>query len=146
MGRVMPAGPVFQAGTLSGNPVAMAAGVATLKELKTTNPYRRLDRMGAALAEGLKAAAADAGVSYQLNRVGSMWTLFFAPGPVRDLDTARASDTARFARFFWAMMDRGVYLPCSQFEAAFLSAAMTDEHIAQTIAAASEAFQTGAVG
>lgn len=145
MSRVMPAGPVFQAGTLSGNPVAMAAGVATLKELKKSNPYPRLDRMGAMLAEGLKSAAADAGVTHQLNRVGSMWTLFFAPAPVRDLDTARASDTARFARFFWALMDRGVYLPCSQFEAAFLSAAMTDEHITQTVAAAREAFRSGAV-
>jgi glutamate-1-semialdehyde 2,1-aminomutase len=144
MSRVMPAGPVFQAGTLSGNPVAMAAGVATLKELKKTDPYPRLDRMGARLADGLRAAATDAGVSHQLNRVGSMWTLFFAPAPVRDLDTATASDKARFARFFWAMMDRGVYLPCSQFEAAFLSAAMADEHITQTIAAAREAFRTGA--
>jgi glutamate-1-semialdehyde 2,1-aminomutase len=143
MSRVMPAGPVFQAGTLSGNPVAMAAGIATLRELKKTNPYPRLDRMGATLAEGLKAAATDAGVPHQLNRVGSMWTLFFTPAPVHDLDTASASDKARFARFFWAMMDRGVYLPCSQFEAAFLSAAMTDEHITQTVAAAREAFGTG---
>ncbi len=145
MSRVMPAGPVFQAGTLSGNPVAMAAGIATLKELKKTNPYPRLDRMGAALADGLKAAATGAGVSHQLNRVGSMWTLFFAPAPVRDLETARASDTAKFARFFWAMMERAVYLPCSQFEAAFLSAAMTDEHVAETVAAAREAFRTGGI-
>ena len=143
MSRVMPAGPVFQAGTLSGNPVAMAAGVATLNELKKTNPYPRLDRMGATLAEGLKAAATEAGVTHQFNRVGSMWTLFFAPAPVRDLDTASASDKARFARFFWAMMDRGIYLPCSQFEAAFLSAAMTDQDIAETVAAARQVFQTG---
>jgi glutamate-1-semialdehyde 2,1-aminomutase len=143
MGRVLPAGQVFQAGTLSGNPVAMAAGIATLKVLKQTDPYSRLDRMGADLADGLKRAAADAGVPHQLNRVGSMWTLFFAPAPVRDLDTATASDKARFARFFWAMMDQGVYLPCSQFEAAFLSAAMTDEHITQTVVAARQAFQSG---
>ncbi|HVK16786.1 MAG TPA: glutamate-1-semialdehyde 2,1-aminomutase [Fimbriiglobus sp.] len=142
MGQVMPAGPVFQAGTLSGNPVAMAAGVATLRELKKSNPYPRLDRMGAALADGLESAATEAGVAHQLNRVGSMWTLFFAPGPVRDLDTAGASDKARFARFFWAMMDRGVYLPCSQFEAAFLSAAMTDDHITETVAAARDALRT----
>ena len=95
--------------------------------------------------DGLRAVAAEAGVAHQLNRVGSMWTLFFAPAPVRDLDTASASDKARFARFFWAMMDRGVYLPCSQFEAAFLSAAMTDEHVAQTVAAARDAFRSGAV-
>jgi glutamate-1-semialdehyde 2,1-aminomutase len=141
MRKVMPAGPVFQAGTLSGNPVAMAAGIATLKELKKTDPYPRLDQMGAKLAQGLAAAAADAGVPHQLNRVGSMWTLFFAAAPVRDLDAAKASDTARFARCFWAMLDRGVYLPCSQFEAAFLSAAMTDEHVAQAVAAARESLK-----
>ncbi len=146
MRKVMPAGPVFQAGTLSGNPVAMAAGIATLKELKKTDPYPRLDRMGAKLAEGLSAAAAAAGVPHQLNRVGSMWTLFFAAAPVRDLDAAKASDTARFARFFWAMLDRGVYLPCSQFEAAFLSAAMTDEHVAQAVAAARESLKLVADG
>ena len=141
MQKVMPAGPVFQAGTLSGNPVAMAAGVATLKELKTNPPYRRLDSMGRTLEISLKDAAADAGVPVQLNRVGSMWTLFFAAAPVTDYDTARAGDTRRFARFFWAMMDRGVYLPCSQFEAAFLSAAMTDEHLTQTVDAAREALK-----
>jgi glutamate-1-semialdehyde 2,1-aminomutase len=141
MSKVMPAGPVFQAGTLSGNPVAMTAGIATLKELKRTNPYPRLDRMGAALAVGLAAAAADAGVPHRFNRVGSMWTLFFTATPVCDLAGASTSDTARFARFFWAMMDRGVYLPCSQFEAAFLSAAMTDDHIAQTIASARESLK-----
>jgi glutamate-1-semialdehyde 2,1-aminomutase len=139
MRKVMPAGPVFQAGTLSGNPVAMAAGVATLKELKANPPYQRLDAMGQALEAGLKDAAAAAGVPAQLNRVGSMWTLFFTPTPVTDYDTARTSDTKRFARFFWEMMDRGVYLPCSQFEAAFLCAAMTDEHVRQTIDAAREA-------
>jgi glutamate-1-semialdehyde 2,1-aminomutase len=146
MRRVMPAGPVFQAGTLSGNPVAMAAGIATLKELKRTDPYLRLDRMGAKLADGLTAAAVQAGVPHRLNRVGSMWTLFFSAAAVRDLDSAKASDTARFARFFWAMLDRGVYLPCSQFEAAFLSAAMTDDHVAQTVATAREALTLTADG
>ncbi|HEY8503761.1 MAG TPA: glutamate-1-semialdehyde 2,1-aminomutase, partial [Gemmataceae bacterium] len=139
MRKVMPAGPVFQAGTLSGNPVAMAAGVATLRELKENPPYERLERMGRRLAEGLSGAARAAGVPHQLNRIGSMWTLFFNDRPVVDYDTARASDTARFAKFFWAMMDRGVYLPCSQFEAAFLSAAMTEEHIDQAVSAAAEA-------
>jgi glutamate-1-semialdehyde 2,1-aminomutase len=142
MRKVMPAGPVFQAGTLSGNPVAMAAGIATLKELKRTNPYPQLERQGARLADGLRQAATEAGVPHQLNRVGSMWTLFFTATPVCDLTSASTSDKARFARFFWAMMDRGVYLPCSQFEAAFLSAAMTDENITQTLAAAREALQT----
>ncbi|HEX4609001.1 MAG TPA: glutamate-1-semialdehyde 2,1-aminomutase [Urbifossiella sp.] len=139
MKKIMPVGPVFQAGTLSGNPVAMAAGIATLKELKRNPPYARLDRMGAVLEAGLRDAAAAAGVPVQLNRVGSMWTLFFTGTPVTDYDTARVCDTKRFARFFWAMMDRGVYLPCSQFEAAFLSAAMTDEDVSRTITAAREA-------
>jgi glutamate-1-semialdehyde 2,1-aminomutase len=139
MKKIMPAGPVFQAGTLSGNPVAMAAGIATLKELKANPPYQRLDRMGQQLEAGLRAAAAEADVPVQLNRVGSMWTLFFTSTPVTDYDTARTADTKRFARFFWAMMDRGVYLPCSQFEAAFLSAAMTDADVQRTISAAREA-------
>jgi glutamate-1-semialdehyde 2,1-aminomutase len=139
MQKVMPAGPVFQAGTLSGNPLAMAAGSATLLELKENPPYQRLEQLGQLLESGLRQAAQSAGVPHQVQRVGSMWTLFFAPGPVVDYDTAKQCDTARFARFFWAMMDRGVYLPCSQFEAAFLSAAHTEEHVRQTIAAAGEA-------
>jgi glutamate-1-semialdehyde 2,1-aminomutase len=141
MKKVMPAGPVFQAGTLSGNPVAMAAGIATLKELKRTNPYPRLDAMGGKLTDGLKSATTAAGLPHQINRVGSMWTLFFTGTPVTDLDTAKTSDAARFGRFFWAMMDRGVYLPCSQFEAAFLSTVMTDAHIDETVAAAKDALK-----
>ena len=140
MKKIMPAGPVFQAGTLSGNPLAMAAGLATLLELRERPPYNRLEQLGQKLATGVTKAAAAAGISHQLARVGSMWTLFFAPEPVTDYDAAKKSDTARFAKFFWAMMDRSVYLPCSQFEAAFISAAHTDKHIEQTIAAASEAF------
>ena len=135
MKKVMPAGPVFQAGTLSGNPVAMAAGIATLSELKANPPYDRLEEQSGRIGAGLLKAAAGAGVPVQFNRVGSMWTLFFTNAPVTDLDTAKTSDTARFGRFFWEMMDRGVYLPCSQYEAAFTCAAMTDEHIAQTIQA-----------
>ncbi|HEX4590629.1 MAG TPA: glutamate-1-semialdehyde 2,1-aminomutase [Gemmataceae bacterium] len=138
MRKVMPAGPVFQAGTLSGNPLAMAAGIATLRELRENPPYERLDALTGTLCGGLTAAAEAAGVPHVLNRVGSMWTLFFAPGPVTDYGTARASDTAAFGRFFWGMMDRGVYLPCSQFEAAFVSAAHTDDLIGQTLAAAAE--------
>jgi glutamate-1-semialdehyde 2,1-aminomutase len=137
MRKVLPAGPVFQAGTLSGNPLAMAAGLATLQELRDHPPYARLEQLGQRLARGLAEAAAR--VPHQLQRVGSMWTLFFAPAPVVDYDTAKQSDTAHFGRFFWAMMDRGVYLPCSQFEAAFISAAHTEAHMDETIAAAREA-------
>jgi glutamate-1-semialdehyde 2,1-aminomutase len=146
MKKVMPAGPVFQAGTLSGNPVAMAAGVATLRELKKDPPYRRLDELGARLEAGLRKAATEAGVPYQFNRLGSMWTLFFTATPVRDFDTAKTVDTKRFARFFWEMMDRGFYLPCSQFEAAFLSVPMTADHIDQTAASAREALRSVAKG
>jgi glutamate-1-semialdehyde 2,1-aminomutase len=141
MRRVMPAGPVFQAGTLSGNPVAMAAGVATLRELKENPPYDRLERLSARIEQGFRAAATEAGVPHQFNRVGSMWTLFFTGTPVVDLDTAKTSDTGRFATFFWSLMDRGVYLPCSQFEAAFTSAAHTDEDVRMTVAAAGEALR-----
>jgi glutamate-1-semialdehyde 2,1-aminomutase len=136
MKKVMPAGPVFQAGTLSGNPLAMAAGLATIQELREHPPYDRLEKLGHVLSEGLRDAATKAGVPHQLGRVGSMWTFFFNAEPVTDYDVARKSDTARFGRFFWAMMNRGVYLPCSQFEAAFLSAAHSETHIEQTLAAA----------
>ncbi|MCI0680987.1 MAG: glutamate-1-semialdehyde 2,1-aminomutase [Gemmataceae bacterium] len=141
MQKVMPAGPVFQAGTLSGNPLAMAAGLATLQELRDQPPYAALDRRGKKLADGLHAAAAEGGIPHQLPRVGGMWTLFFNAEPVADYDAAKTSDSKRFAKFFWAMMDRGVYLPCSQFEAAFLSTAHTEAHVAQTIAAATEALR-----
>src|SRR5262249_22314804 len=112
--------------------------LATLHELRDRPPYSRLEKLGKSLTEGLSAAATAAGVPHQLARVGSMWTLFFNAEPVTDYDAARKSDTARFARFFWAMMARGVYLPCSQFEAAFLSAVHTEEHVKQTLAAARE--------
>jgi glutamate-1-semialdehyde 2,1-aminomutase len=139
MTKVMPAGPVFQAGTLSGNPLAMAAGLATLRQLREHPPYAWLEQLGRTLADGLSEAAKLAGLPHQLARAGSMWTLFFNHELVTDYDVAKKSDTQRFARFFWAMLERGVYLPCSQFEAAFLSAAMTEEHIAQTISAAQSA-------
>jgi glutamate-1-semialdehyde 2,1-aminomutase len=136
MKHILPAGPVFQAGTLSGNPLAMAAGVATLKELRDHPPYTRLEQLGSALADGLSRTAAEMNIPHQLARVGSMWTLFFNSEPVQDYDSACKSDTARFARFFWSMLDRGIYLPCSQFEAAFLSTVHTEQHVAETIAAA----------
>jgi len=138
MRKIMPAGPVFQAGTLSGNPVAMAAGIATLRELKEANPYPALERITKRLCDGLDQAATAAKVPHVINRVGSMWTFFFTGTPVVDLDTAKTSDTARFAKFFWDMMDRGIYLPCSQFEAAFVSMMHTEAHIGETIAAAAE--------
>ncbi len=136
MKHVMPAGPVFQAGTLSGNPLAMAAGIATLEELRDHPPYARLDELGERLSTGLGEAARSAGLPHCVARVGSMWTLFFANGPIVDYDSAKQADTARFARFFWGMMDRGFYLPCSQFEAAFLSTRHTEKHIDQTVEAA----------
>lgn len=140
MKKVMPAGPVFQAGTLSGNPLAMAAGLATLQELREHPPYAQLGQLAKSLVRGLLAAAVEhADFPFQIQFIGSMWTLFFNAEPVVDYDTAKKSDTARFSRFFWAMMDRGVYLPCSQFEAAFLMTVHTAEHIEQTIAAAQEA-------
>jgi glutamate-1-semialdehyde 2,1-aminomutase len=139
MKYVMPTGPVFQAGTLSGNPLAMAAGIATLQELRDHPPYARLEQLGGRLADGLSAAARQAGLPHCLARAGSMWTLFFTNGPVIDYDSAKQADTAHFARFFWAMMDRGIYLPCSQFESAFISAAHTEKEIDRTIAAAHEA-------
>jgi glutamate-1-semialdehyde 2,1-aminomutase len=138
MQQIMPAGRVFQAGTLSGNPVAMAAGIATLRQLRRQPPYRYLETLGHELQIGLQKALAAVGIPGFVQRVGSMWTLFFTPEPVVNYTTARRADTQRFARFFWEMMDRGFYLPCSQFEAAFLSAAMTPEHIRQTLAAAEQ--------
>jgi glutamate-1-semialdehyde 2,1-aminomutase len=141
MQKVMPAGPVFQAGTLSGNPVAMAAGAATLRELQRVNPYARLEQLGAKVEAGLKAAAVASGVPHVLNRVGSMWTLFFTATPVTDLASAQTSDTTRFARFFWGLMDRGYYMPCSQFEAAFLAAVMTDAELDGFLTAATEVLQ-----
>ena len=139
MQHVLPAGRVFQAGTLSGNPLAMAAGIATLELLRDEPPYDGLEQQSARLADGLQAAARAAGVPHCLNRVGSMLTLFFQAGPVTDWDSAARSDTAQFSRFFWGLIERGVYLPCSQFEALFVSAAHSDADIDATIAAAGEA-------
>lgn len=139
--KVMPAGPVFQAGTLSGNPIAMAAGIATLSELKSYPPYERLDKLSRRIGEGLLSAAQEYGHACQFQRIGSMWTLFFADAPITNYETAVASDKQKFARFFWEMMDRGIYLPCSQFEAAFTCAAMTDEQIEQTTAAARDSLR-----
>jgi glutamate-1-semialdehyde 2,1-aminomutase len=138
MDHVLPAGKVFQAGTLSGNPLATAAGIATLRTLRDTDPYDRLERLSARLAAGLARAAAAAGVPHAIARAGSMMTLFFNGQQVTDWDTAARSDTVRYGRWFWGMLDRGVYLPPSQFEALFVSAAHTEADIDATIAAAEE--------
>lgn len=141
MDRVSPAGPIFQAGTLSGNPLAMAAGLATLRILRDEPPYEHLEALSARLAEGLDRAASDAGIPHVVQRVGSMLTLFFHDGPVRNYDDALGSDTRLFGRFFWEMLARGVYLPCSQFEAAFVSAAHTVDDIDRTIEAARDSLR-----
>jgi glutamate-1-semialdehyde 2,1-aminomutase len=141
MDFVSPAGPVYQAGTLSGNPLAMAAGLATVGMLRDRPPYERLEALSARLEDGLRRAASDAKVPHVVQRVGSMLTLFFNPGPVYNYEDAKRSDTALFGRFFWEMLARGVYLPCSQFEAAFVSAAHTDADIDRTVEAASESLR-----
>jgi glutamate-1-semialdehyde 2,1-aminomutase len=140
MDQILPAGKVFQAGTLSGNPLATAAGCAMLRALRDDAPYDRLETLSARLEAGLREAATAAGVSHQMARVGSMMTLFFAKDPVRDWPTASRCDTQRFGKWFWGLLDRGVYLPCSQFEALFVSVAHSEQDIDDTIAAARESF------
>src|SRR4051812_42376677 len=144
MDFVSPAGPVYQAGTLSGNPLAMAAGLETVRLLRDDSPYDRLEALSARLEDGLRRAATDAGVPHVVQRVGSMLTLFFSPGPVHNYEDAKRSDTALFGRFFWEMLARGVYLPCSQFEAAFVSSAHTEVDIAQPVAGARAALRAAA--
>jgi glutamate-1-semialdehyde 2,1-aminomutase len=138
MDNVIPVGQVFQAGTLSGNPIATAAGIATLTALRDEDPYPRLEMLSARLAQGLIAAATAAGIPHSLTRVGSMLTLFFNGEPVTNWDSASKSDTAKFGKFFWGLIERGVYFPCSQYEALFVSAAHTEADIDKTVAAAKE--------
>jgi glutamate-1-semialdehyde 2,1-aminomutase len=142
MNMLAPLGPVYQAGTLSGNPLAMAAGIATVSHLKShaSEIYPKLEATSKAVFEGVAAEARTAGIALTLNRVGSMGTWFFTPGPVTNYNEAAKSDTAAFGRFHRAMLDQGVWLPPSQFEAAFVSHAHTDAEIAATLAAAHEAF------
>jgi glutamate-1-semialdehyde 2,1-aminomutase len=142
MQHILPAGKVFQAGTLSGNPVATAAGIATLKSLRDNPPYEKLEKLGAMLGDGLLAAAKEAKLPATLTRVGSMLTLFFNEVTPTDWDTASQSDTTRFARYFWGLLNRGVYMPCSQYEALFISAAHTEADIQKTIDAAKEVLQS----
>jgi glutamate-1-semialdehyde 2,1-aminomutase len=143
MNLLAPLGPVYQAGTLSGNPLAMAAGIATLSYLRehAGEVYSRLEVTSKAIAEGVAQEASRAGVTLTLNRVGSMWTWFFTGGPVTNYAQAATCDTAAFGRFHRAMLEQGVWLPPSQFEAAFLSTAHGEAEVAATIAAARSAFQ-----
>jgi glutamate-1-semialdehyde 2,1-aminomutase len=142
MDQVAPVGPMYQAGTLSGNPLAMAAGCAMLKQLRERKGeiYPQLEKLGSQLVEGVSAAAKEAGVPVCANRVGSMFTWFFQQGPVTDWESASQSDTNVFGKFFREMLDRGVYLPPSQYEAAFLGATHGDEDVQKTITAAKLAF------
>ena len=141
MEQISPSGPVYQAGTLSGNPLATAAGMATLGVLRETRPYADLERRTAVLVDGLSDAAREAGVEVTVSRVGSMLTGFFGPEPVSDYESVKRSDAGRYARCFRGMLARGVYLAPSQFEAAFVSTAHGDAEIEQTIAAAREALR-----
>ena len=138
MDRLAPLGPVYQAGTLSGNPLAMAAGIAALEELKATDAYDRLEQLGAQLELGMRDAAKAAGVPVQFQRIGSLFCAYFTSQPVRNLADAMKSDRARFAKFFHGMLAEGIYLAPSQFEAGFLSVAHTPDDIAKTVAAAAK--------
>ena len=139
MAKVSPLGPVYQAGTLSGNPLAVAGGLAMLRTLRDTpGLYESLDAKGARLQQGISAAAEKVGIPMTINRIGSMFTVFFNPNPVTDFDGASACDTERFAQFFRGLLERGIYLPCSQFEATFASTAHTDAQLDEAIGAAEE--------
>ena len=137
-----PVGPVYQAGTLSGNPLVTAAGIATLKLLKADGLYESLEEKSARLARGLESAAREASVRAHVNRVGSMMTLFFRDGPVTRYSEATACDTERFGRYHARMLAEGVYLPPSQFEACFVSTAHTDEDLDRTVEAARRVLRT----
>lgn len=138
---VAPLGPMYQAGTLSGNPLAVAAGIAALKALQQPGTYQRLERTGALLAAGLAEAAREAKVPATVNRVGSLLTAFFCAGPVASYADVQRADTRAYGRYFHAMLERGIYLAPSQFEAAFVSLAHTEEDIRQTLTAAREALK-----
>ncbi len=141
MENVAPLGPAYQAGTLSGNPLAMTAGIQTLTFLRSGRIYEELEEQGRSLAEGTEEAYRAANLLCCLNRVGSMWTLFFTHGPVKDDRDIERANVERYARYFRAMLDRGISLPPSQFEAAFLSAAHSTQDVAETIEASQEALR-----
>jgi|SRR5579871_504040 glutamate-1-semialdehyde 2,1-aminomutase len=140
MNHVAPLGSVYQAGTLAGNPLAMSAGIATLKELKTPGLYERVNRLAEKLVNGLKQALADAKIPAQVNTYGSLATIFFTEKPVRNYKDAKTANTKRYARYFREMLDSGIFLAPSQFEAAFVSAAHSEADIDRTIAAARRVF------
>ncbi|HEX7737418.1 MAG TPA: glutamate-1-semialdehyde 2,1-aminomutase [Ktedonobacteraceae bacterium] len=144
MQLVAPAGPMYQAGTLSGNPLAMAAGIATLKELRKPGQYAELERRSALLGDSLERAIQESGAAAQLVRIGCMFTIFFTTRPVRNYADAKTSDTQRFARFFWSMLRQGIYLPPSQFEACFVSLALDDAMLEETVQAARTALAEAA--
>jgi glutamate-1-semialdehyde 2,1-aminomutase len=147
MKLVAPSGPMYQAGTLSGNPLAMAAGIAMLRMLKSdASIYRILDEKSAKLEKGIRSIIEKNNLPLTQNRVGSMFTLFFTQERVIDYDTAKTSDTKRFAEYFSSMLDQGVYLAPSQFEAAFISMAHSEEDIERTIAVAEKALSSAFAG
>jgi glutamate-1-semialdehyde 2,1-aminomutase len=141
MDRMAPEGDVYQAGTLSGNPLAMAAGLATLRRLAEPGSYRQLSALSSRLAEGLREIAREAGVELTAVSLGGLFGFFFHPGPVRNFDEARKCSTARYACFFAAMLERGIYLAPSAFECGFVSLAHRESHVAKTLSAAREAMQ-----
>jgi glutamate-1-semialdehyde 2,1-aminomutase len=141
MEKLSPSGGVYQAGTLSGNPLAMSAGIATLNILKQPGFYKTLEDKSSAVAEGIAKAARDAGFPLYSTRVGSMFCAFFSKGEVFDWTTASKCDTKTFAKYFLAMLDEGIYLAPSQFETAFVSTAHSDNDIEKTISAASRCFK-----
>jgi len=142
MDLIAPSGPVYQAGTLSGNPLAVSAGIETLKQLKARGVYKKLEAQSAALAKGIGDAAKKSGVPLTQTRVGSMLGAFFTSGPVVNWNTAKLSDTKRYGQFFHKMLDQGVYLAPSQFEAAFLSTVHSTRDIEYTLKAAHSAFKS----
>jgi glutamate-1-semialdehyde 2,1-aminomutase len=141
MNHVAPLGPVYQAGTLAGNPLAMRAGIATLGQLAGAGVYERIDEQAARLVDGLRKALADTGIAGRVNATGSLATLFFTADPVMNYQDAKRSNSRRYARFFREVLDRGIFLAPSQFEAAFVSAAHTSEDITRTIAAARDSLK-----
>jgi len=141
METVAPLGAVYQAGTLSGNPLAMTAGYETVKQLKEPGVYDRLEQLGARLGDGLRAAADEAGVAAYMTRVGSMMCTFFTNQDVTSYDTASSSDADVYSKYFWNMLDRGVYLAPSRLETGFVSLAHTEEDIDRTIGAARESLK-----
>ena len=142
MDQVLPVGKVFQAGTLSGNPVAVAAGSTTLRLLRDDPPYEQLESRGQRLAAGLDRAATDAGIPHQVQQVGSMMTLFFNPDSVHNWQDADRCDRDAFGRYFWGLINEGVYMPCSQFESLFFSCTHTEAMIDESIDAAAKVLKS----